>query len=327
MSRSVTLGQGNEVEALATEIRRTLVASLPGLGQIPMGTAPPGAGGAPLPTSHFQALTLWLSGEGADGPFARELAAALGPEAHAPGDEPASLASHATASTRSVRVAPLPPVALAGVEALPPSFDRALGLALMGLRPTAERIDLGRQVQTTSEAAAPGPARRLPLIVGAGAVAVAAAFLLLGPGAGDPGLAAAAARAQAEARQIATRRTEVEGRVRQLAVAVAPPHSYLDVLNEVSRLSGPDAWLTQFAYDRGRPLVIHGAALSNEAVGRLVDGLRASPHLEQVALGSVTRAETKEIAFVQFTITGTLRGDAPLETKRARRSRTPRSGA
>jgi Tfp pilus assembly protein PilN len=109
--------------------------------------------------------------------------------------------------------------------------------------------------------------------------------------------------------------------------AIAPKHSYLDVLNDVSRLAGSEVWLTHFTYDRGRPIVIRGAARSNAAVARLVEGLRASPHLESVALGAVTGAEAGQTPVVQFTMQGVLRGDAPLQAPRQRNtSRTGRTG-
>ena len=164
--------------------------------------------------------------------------------------------------------------------------------------------------------------------MGAGAAALGVVLLLLlGPGAGDRELAAAASRAQADARQLASRRQQLETQVRLLSAAITPAHSYLDVLNDVSAQSGPDVWLTQYTYQRGRPVVIRGTARSNEAVARLVEGLRRSPHLEQVALGSVTRADIdkkNQVSVVQFTITGSLPGDQPLEGRRSRRAPLPR---
>src|SRR5262249_45306167 len=154
-------------------------------------------------------------------------------------------------------------------------------LALLGLRPAAERLDLGRTVRVETERHATGPARRLPLLVGAG-VAVPAGVLLLtfGAGAGGRGLAAAPSLARAEVRQLTSRRQQVEKQVQMLTGAVAPAHSYLDVLNDVSALAGSDIWLTQYTYDRGRPIVIRGTARTNNAVARLVEGLRRSPHLD-----------------------------------------------
>src|SRR5438270_3543485 len=106
---------------------------------------------------------------------------------------------------RPVRVALLPRGRLPGGGALSPSLDTALGLALLGLRPAAERLDLARALRTDTERRAAGPARRLPVLVGAGAAAVGVALLLLfGPGAGDRDLAAAASRAQADARRLAS---------------------------------------------------------------------------------------------------------------------------
>jgi Tfp pilus assembly protein PilN len=152
--------------------------------------------------------------------------------------------------------------------------------------------------------------------------------LLFGPGAGDRDLASAASRAQADVRQLTTRRKQVETQVRMLTGAVAPEHSYLDVLNDVSALAGADVWLTQYSYDRGRPIVIRGTARSNDAVARLVEGLRRSRHLARVDLGSVTRADTdkskNKISVVQFMISGTLQGDQPLQMRRSRAVRPTR---
>ena len=112
--------------------------------------------------------------------------------------------------------------------------------------------------------------------------------------------------------------------MRLLSAAITPAHSYLDVLNDVSAQSGPDVWLTQYTYQRGRPVVIRGTARSNEAVARLVEGLRRSPHLERVALGSVTRADNKDkVTVVQFAVTGTLLDDQPLQARRSRGTRAP----
>jgi hypothetical protein len=226
----------------------------------------------------------------------------------------------------AVPVAPLPRADLPGGDELLPGQDVALGLALLGLRPPPERLDLARAVRATAEAGRAAPARRVPILA-AGAAGAAGVLLLVlfGPGAGDRELAQAATRAQADARRLATRRTEMEGRARLLTGAVVPTHSYLDVLNDVSALAGPDAWLTHFTYDRGRPVVIRGAARSSDAVARLAEGLRRSPHLERVTLGSVTRSAADETGTLQFTISGSLPGDAPLEARRRSAARSSRS--
>src|SRR6185369_15595567 len=104
------------------------------------------------------------------------------------------------------------------------------------------------------------PRRRLPVLVVAGAAALGLVLLLLGgPSPQDRQLAAEASRAQTEVKQLATRRGQLESRVQELTGAVVPRHSYLDVLNEFSAQAGPEIWLTQFTYDRGRPLVIRGS--------------------------------------------------------------------
>jgi Tfp pilus assembly protein PilN len=295
VSRTAALGAVNgwDAEALALEVRRTVAAGAAGTGVV----------GLP------EVRRVWLTGAGADAEFAEAVGLAL-------------RASGLTAS----QVALLPRDAVEGAEELPRSVDLALGLALLGLRPAEGAVDLGRGVRTVSMEAASRPGRRLPALVGAGAAALALALLLLGgPGPEERQLAAAAARAQAEVRQLATRRGELEGRVRNLTGAVVPRHSYLDVLNEVSALAGAEIWLTQFTYDRGRPITIRGAARSSSAVARVVERLRGSPHLQQVTLGAMTVPESSESNVVQFTIQGTLRGDTVLQAPRQRRS--PSSGA
>jgi Tfp pilus assembly protein PilN len=199
-------------------------------------------------------------------------------------------------------------------------------MALLGLRPAGERLDLTRAVRAETAGRAATPARRLPVLIGAGAVVLVVVLLLLfGPGAGDRDLAAAASRAQADVRQLSTKRQQVESQVRMLTGAVTPEHSYLDVLNDVSALAGSDIWLTQYTYDRGKPIMIHGTARSDDAVARLVEGLRRSRHLDRVELGSVTRPDTDKsknpISVVQFTITGVLHGDLPLQPRRSHAAR------
>src|SRR5437764_932537 len=94
--------------------------------------------------------------------------------------------------------------------------------------------------------------------------------------------------------------------------------------------SSPLVWTRPWAwhcwgYDRGRPVVIRGSAKTSEAVARLVEGLRRSRHLDKVALGSVTRADNKDkVTVVQFTVTGSLRGDQPLQARRSRAARSTR---
>jgi Type IV pilus assembly protein PilM len=352
LSRSVTPEQLN-AETLAVEVRRTLVAGMmagvparPGGGANPYTPLPAGGPGDPAgaPPAISLPSAVWLTGPGAYEALAEELGAILGlgtvesgrssrgepcvrpgrtqgsplPPAAAGPSAPLSLPVHAS----------LPRAGLSGGEELSPAQDTALGLALLGLRPASERLDLARVVRVETERRATGPARRLPFLVGAGAAAVGVALLVMfGPGAGDRDLAAAASRAQADARQMASQRDQLETRVRLLSTAVTPAHSYLDVLNDVSGQVGPDVWLTQYTYDRGRPIVIRGTARTNEAVARLVEGLRRSPHLERVALGSVTRAEldrASKLSVVQFMITGSLKGDQPLEVRRSR-SRSART--
>jgi Tfp pilus assembly protein PilN len=311
LSRSVT-SERLDAETLAVEVRRTRVAGM--MAGVSGPTPSPGDGRLP-------ASAVWLTGSGADEALAEELGALLGPVA-GPGETAAGESS--APPVRLVNAA-LPTGRLSGGEELSPALDTALGLALLGLRPAAERLDLARAVRVEAEWRATGPARRLPFLAAAGAAALGVTLLLLfGPGSGDRDLAAAASRAQADARQMASRRKQLETQVRLLSGAVSPAHSYLDVLNDVSGLVGPDAWLTQYIYDRGRPIVIRGSARSNEAVARLVEGLRRSPHLERVALGSVTRAETDKVPVVQFVITGSLLGDQPLEVRRSRRARIAR---
>jgi len=342
LSRSVTPEQLN-AETLAVEVRRTLVAGMmAGVparpGRLPSAGGPSDPAGAPPPPPHASRgvppplpSTVWLTGPGAYEALAEELGAILGTGAVEPGRSGSRLvvAAAGPSTPPSLAVhASLPRAGLSGGEELSPALDTALGLALLGLRPASERLDLARAVRTETERRATGPARRLPFLVAAGAAAVGVALLLLfGPGAGDRDLAAAASRAQADARQMASQRDQLETRVRLLSTAVTPSHSYLDVLNDVSGQVGPDVWLTQYTYDRGRPIVIRGTARTNEAVARLVEGLRRSPHLERVALGSVTRAEldrASKLSVVQFMITGSLKGDQPLEVRRSR-SRSART--
>lgn len=301
MSRTATLTPGTgpqawDAAALALEVRRTMAAGAASAG----GVAP-------------EMDTVWLTGLGADA----GLAEALGTALWANGGTPA-------------RVALLPRAGIEGAEPLSRSLDLALGLALLGLRAhgphTVDAIDLGRSVRAAAEASASRPHRNLPILAGVGVAAVAIAFLLLnGPSPEDRQLASAASRAQAEVKLLATRREQLTGRVRTLTGAVAPRHSYLDVLNEVSTLAGSQIWLTQFSYDRGRPIVIRGSAKSSAAVASAVERLRGSPHLQQVALGAMTTSETNKTGVVQFTIEGTLRGDAPLQAARRRRAPSTRT--
>jgi type IV pilus assembly protein PilM len=277
LSRSVTL-EPADAESLATEARRTLLAG---------GMA---GGGAAV-------RAIWLTGEGAT-----EAAAAL-----------ADVLARETAGPAPVAVLPRSP--FAGEADLAPELDTALGLALLGLRPAAERLDLARQVRPVTTSGA-SQRRSSSLLAGLGVSAVAAAVLLLLPSSGDRELAAAAARARSDVRQLAERRSQLVERARILHGAVAPAHSYLDVLNDVSALAGPDIWLTQFTYDRGRPIVIRGAARSRAAVARLVEGLRNSGHLERVVLGTVTQSAQEKGNTVQFTVNGVLRADAPLQARR-----------
>jgi Tfp pilus assembly protein PilN len=294
--------------ALAIEVRRTLVA----------GAMSGGAGEAPP-----QVGAVWLTGAGASDDLALDLSAALDGVARDGAD-----GSPASPAAGPVRVKLLPRedgrfAFLPGGESLAPEFDLALGLALLGLRPASERLDLARLVRPVPAEGSAGRARRVPVLAGVGAAGVAAALLLFAlPGAGDRELAAAAQRARSDARQLAARRQQMEERVRVLHGAVVPQHSYLDVLNDVSALAGPDVWLTQFTYDRGRPIVIRGAARSSAAVAGLVEGLRNSRHLERVTLGAVTQS-AEEKRYVQFTVTGALSGDAPLQARRRGTRATP----
>jgi Tfp pilus assembly protein PilN len=291
MSRTASLaaasaGSERDVQALALEVRRTLVA---------------GAAASRSGASGSAESQVWLAGHGADESLVEALAEAL-----APGGGAAS------------RVALLQRDGIEGAETLPRSLDLALGLALMGMRAPGsspwDGVNLAQRARVSVDATAPHKHHRVPWLAGVGAAAVGIALLYFaGPTAKDLILARAASRAQTEAKQLATRRSEMQDSVQKLAAAITPEHSYLDVLNEVSTLVGSQIWLMQFTYDRGHPVVIRGAARTNTAVTHLVEGLRVSPHLETVTLGSMTESEVGKIPVVQFIIEGNLRGDARLE--------------
>src|SRR5205807_4346426 len=157
LSRSVT-PERLDTETLAVEVRRTLVAGLMA-----------GASG-PAPSA---VSAVWLTGAGADQALATELGRVLGDGATGrrgdgetgrrgdgesddvntdrglafdfAGSPPPPVAPSPRRPVppgRPVRVALLPRGRLPGGEALSPSLDTALGLALLGLRPAAERLDL-----------------------------------------------------------------------------------------------------------------------------------------------------------------------------------------
>jgi len=88
-----------------------------------------------------------------------------------------------------------------------------------------------------------------------------------------------------------------------------------------------EGYLFEYLHDirpHNAPLFVRAARGSPE---RLVEGLRNSQHLERVLLGAVTQSAEEGQNTVQFTVTGVLRGDAPLQARRRGSSRRTREGA
>ncbi|MGQ9523794.1 MAG: type IV pilus assembly protein PilM [Armatimonadota bacterium] len=118
-------------------------------------------------------------------------------------------------------------------------------------------------------------------------------------------------RVVAKAKRLETRQQFLNNQLSELQQALYPKYPVLDVLQELSDRAPQGVWLTGISYEKGKPLVVRGAALSHTLAASYADSLKSSPCFTEVTAGYSNEVTIGEKRVVQFSITGIVKGNEP----------------
>ena len=120
-----------------------------------------------------------------------------------------------------------------------------------------------------------------------------------------------------------TRATKAEALAKALDRAFDPAQPYGDVLGVLAAQAPDGVWLTGISIERGKPLIVRGTALQNEAVSTYLDSLRLAaenapdgnavhPRFRDVKLVVANNSNIEMIPVVQFSVSAHSIGNVPL---------------
>ena len=225
------------------------------------------------------------------------------------------------ASSLDMRVSLLP----AGVLLPDPQFAEAAGQALRALGHGVASLDLVPE-ELEKERAAARNKRRLQIVA-----VVATICTILGAYIGSGliskrrteqaalrVLSQRVDRVVAKAKSLEARQQFLTNQLSELQRALYPKYPVLDVLQELSDRAPQGIWLTGISYEKGKPLVVRGAAMSHTLAAAYADDLKRSPCFTEVAAGYSNEVTIGERRVVQFSITGIVKGNEPKPRRAAR---------
>ncbi len=117
---------------------------------------------------------------------------------------------------------------------------------------------------------------------------------------------------------------DVMQRAQMLDAALRPPHTWLDLLQEVSDRTPSGVWLSGIDLEKGKPLALRGSALSQGAVQTLWGNLARSPLLIRPTLSYSNAAKVAEKQIFQFGVSGEIMGNQPKPVRPPRKKTTKR---
>ncbi len=120
---------------------------------------------------------------------------------------------------------------------------------------------------------------------------------------------ATTSKAVSAAQALLTRETTIS---KTLDRAFQPAQTAKDVLIVVSNDLPSGAWLTGMTYDRGKPLLLRGTALTNQSVTSYLQALGSRERFREVKPLFANDAELEAKPVVQFSISATVVGNIPL---------------
>ena len=97
---------------------------------------------------------------------------------------------------------------------------------------------------------------------------------------------------------------------------LSPAQTSSEVLTLVSSRIPQGAWITGISYDRGKPVLIRGTALTSEAVTAYLDALNTEPRFKDAKLVFANNASIEESVVVNFSISLRAIGNVPLDEQK-----------
>lgn len=191
-------------------------------------------------------------------------------------------------------------------------------LALPGAARSLFALELPENLEERNAAATRAAARRAVVAVVAAAVVCGLAFR---------SAAVAAADAQRQTTDNKTRYNQavreqsgatdraLAARAQKLLMdqAFEPAQTASDVLHTLNSDAPPGIWLTGLSIERGKPLEIHGAAMKQANLSKLMANLAKDKRLRGMKLSLTTRSKIGEKTVIQFGVTGWIVGNLPID--------------
>lgn len=133
-----------------------------------------------------------------------------------------------------------------------------------------------------------------------------------------------------DARRAATTKlAALEKRRAVLDQAFEPAQPIGDVMSLVSTLTPPGLWLTGANFERGKPFILRGTAMTNAAVESFLAALAVESRFRDVKLLFANNGKIEETPVVQFSITMHIVGNLPVveRAKKTKGKKTPTTTA
>lgn len=134
---------------------------------------------------------------------------------------------------------------------------------------------------------------------------------------------------QGARRAATTRLAALEKRQTILDQAFDPAQPIGDVMSLVSSLTPPGLWLTGANFERGKPFILRGTAMTNAAVESFLAALAVESRFRDVKLLFANNGKIEETPVVQFSITMHIVGNLPVveRAKKTKGAKTPTTTA
>ncbi|MBX7134920.1 MAG: PilN domain-containing protein [Fimbriimonadaceae bacterium] len=109
--------------------------------------------------------------------------------------------------------------------------------------------------------------------------------------------------------------TSIQGMNTALDLGFEPSQRMSDVVRVVSSLAPEGLWLTGVTLERGKPLMLRGTAMNNEAVTRYLEALSGQSRFRDVKLVFANNGQIEKTNIVQFSLTAIVVGNLPLDSE------------
>lgn len=109
--------------------------------------------------------------------------------------------------------------------------------------------------------------------------------------------------------------TSIQSMNTALDLGFEPSQRMSDVVRVVSSLAPEGLWLTGVTLERGKPLMLRGTAMNNEAITRYLEALSGQSRFRDVKLVFANNGQIEKTNIVQFSLTAIVVGNLPLDSE------------